>query len=387
VNIKFSKKLEKLPPYLFIEIDRKKKAALDRKVDIISLGVGDPDQPTPAHIVKSGQEALANPLNHQYPFGQGMRSFREAVSSWFSVRFGVKLDPETEICALLGSKEGIGHFPLAFVDEGDVVLIPEPGYPVYNAGTVFCGGTPYFMPLLAENNFLPDLDRIPENIRKKAKIMFLNYPNNPTAASATAAFFERVVGFAQKYDIIVAHDSAYSEIYYENKPVSFLSTPGAKEVGVEFHSLSKTFNMTGWRVGWICGNERVVKGLATVKDNYDSGVFQAMQEAGITALSGPQDCVEDMRKLYRGRRDTLVPGLKAMGWEVENPGATFYVWAGVPKGYTSAQVVGKMLDEAGIVTTPGNGLGPSGEGYVRFALTVSSERIKEALQRLKNMRW
>jgi LL-diaminopimelate aminotransferase len=387
MNITYSKKLEMLPPYLFIEIDKKKKAALDRKVDIISLGVGDPDLPTPSHIVKSGQEALARVQNHQYPFGAGLRSFRETVSSWFSNRFGVKLNPESEIYALLGSKEGIGHFPLAFVNPGDVVLIPEPGYPVYNAGTIFSGGTPYFMPLLESNGFLPDLAKIPENIRKKAKIIFINYPNNPTAAIAPKAFFKEVIEFALKYNIIVAHDAAYSEIYFEEQPISFLSVPGANEVGVEFHSLSKTFNMTGWRVGWACGNARIIKGLGIVKDNYDSGVFQAIQEAGITALSGPQDCVEDMRKVYRERRDVIVDGLNSLGWQVAKPKAAFYVWAKVPKGYTSAEAVGKLLDEAGIVSTPGNGMGPSGEGYVRFALTVPAARIKEAVQRIKNLKW
>jgi LL-diaminopimelate aminotransferase len=387
MKIRYSKKLEKLPPYLFIEIDKKRKAAIDRKVDIISLGVGDPDQPTPAHIIKAGQEALAKPENHQYPFGAGLKKFRESVSAWFKMRFEVALDPDQEIYALLGSKEGIGHFPLAFVDPGDAVLVPEPGYPVYNAGTIFSGGTPYFMPLNQENGFLPDLDRIPEEVRKKTKMMFINYPNNPTSATAGREFFEKVIDFAKKYNIIIAHDAAYSEIYFEEKPISFLSVPGAMDVGVEFHSLSKTFNMTGWRVGWVCGNKDIVKGLGTVKDNYDSGVFQALQQAGIMALNGPQDCVEKMRKIYLERRDTLVNGLKGLGWEVLSPKATFYVWAKVPAGQTSASTVGKMLDEAGIVSTPGNGFGPSGEGYIRFSLTVSAERIKEAISRIKNIKW
>jgi LL-diaminopimelate aminotransferase len=387
MKITYSSKLQKLPPYLFVEIDRRKKAALARGVDIISLGVGDPDQPTPSHIIKAGQRALADPKNHQYPFGSGCKEFRQAVARWYKKRFGVTLNPDDEVISLIGSKEGIGHFHLAFVNPGDVVLIPEPGYPVYNTGTIFADGKPFFMPLKEENGFLPDLDAIAENVRKRAKIMFLNYPGNPTAAVATKAFFARVVAFAKKYDIIVAHDAAYSEIYYDRKPVSFLQVPGAKEVGVEFHSLSKTYNMTGWRIGWVCGNAQVVKGLSTVKDNYDSGVFQAIQEAAVAALTGPQSCVENMRKLYRRRRDVFVEGLQQLGWKVNKPKATFYVWAHAPVGYTSAQTVAKLLDEAGIVCTPGNGMGTSGEGYVRFALTVGVPRLKEALGRIAKLSW
>lgn len=387
MKITYSDKLSKLPPYLFVEIDKKKKAAIERGVDIISLGVGDPDQPTPDHIVKAGQDALAKPANHQYPFGSGLKKFREAAALWYKNRFNVELNPENEVCSLIGSKEGIGHFHLAFVNPGDVVLIPEPGYPVYNTGTIFSDGKPFFMPLKEKNNFLPELDAIPEDILKKAKVMFLNYPSNPTAAAAGYEFFSKVVAFAKKYNIIVAHDAAYSEIYYETKPMSFLEVPGAKEVGVEFHSLSKTYNMTGWRIGWICGNPDIVKGIATVKNNYDSGVFGAIQEAAIAALTGPQDCVEKMRRLYKERRDALVDGLVKLGWNVKKPSATFYVWANVPKGYTSSQTVSKLLDEAGIVCTPGNGLGPSGEGYVRFALTVDVSRIKEALSRIKKIKW
>jgi len=387
MNFDYSDKLKKLPPYLFVEIDRKKKAAIERGVDIISLGVGDPDQPTPAHIVKAGQEALAKPANHQYPFGAGTRPFRQAVAKWYKSRFNVELNPETEICSLLGSKEGIGHFPLGFINPGDVVLIPEPGYPVYNAGTIFSGGTPYFMPLLEGNGFLPDLDAIPEDIRSKARIIFINYPNNPTAATADIVFYGKVVQFAKKHHIIVAHDAAYSEMYYGSKPMSFLEVPGAKEVGVEFHSLSKTYNMTGWRVGWVCGNSEIVKGLETVKDNYDSGVFGAVQDAAVAALEGPQDCVENMRNLYRARRDALVDGLIKLGWNVRKPEATFYVWAHTPRGYSSQDTVAKLLDEAGVVCTPGNGLGRSGEGFVRFALTVDVPRINQALEMIAKIKW
>ncbi|OGS23603.1 MAG: LL-diaminopimelate aminotransferase [Elusimicrobia bacterium RIFOXYB2_FULL_50_12] len=387
MNINYSRKLQKLPPYLFVEIDRKKKAAIEKGVDIIALGVGDPDQPTPEHIIRAGQEALARSSNHQYPFGAGMKSFREAVAGWYKSRFNVTLNPDNEICSLIGSKEGIGHFHLAFVNPGDVVLIPEPGYPVYNTGTIFSDGEPYFMPLRAENNFLPDFDSIPEAVAKRARIMFINYPNNPTAATAPREFYVKAVEYARKYGIIIAHDAAYSEMYYEDKPMSFLEIPGAKEVGVEFHSLSKTYNMTGWRIGWVCGNPAIVKGLSTVKDNYDSGAFQAVQEAAVAALTGPQDCVEKMRALYRQRRDVLCDGLARLGWNVTKPAATFYVWARVPKGYASSDTVGKLLDDAGIVCTPGNGLGPSGEGYVRFALTVGVPRITEALSRIARMKW
>ncbi|OGS21123.1 MAG: LL-diaminopimelate aminotransferase [Elusimicrobia bacterium RIFOXYA2_FULL_39_19] len=387
--MKYSNSVEKLPPYLFIEIDRKKKELLEKGVDIISFGVGDPDKPTPKHIIKACQKALLNPAYHQYPFGAGLKSFRHAIAGWFKTRFGVTLNPDTEIHSNIGSKEAIGHFPLAFLNPGDVVLVPEPGYPVYNSGTIFAGGTPYFMPLLEENNFLPDLSRIPEDICNKAKIMFINYPNNPTGAVATKEFFKEVVAFAKKYSIIVAHDAAYSEMFYDKTkaPVSFLSVPGAMDIGVEFHSFSKTFNMTGWRLGWVCGNADIIKGFSKVKDNYDSGVFSAIQEAGVVALKSSQKCVENARKMYKQRRDVLVNGLSKVGFKVKKPQATFYVWAGVPQGYTSAQTTEKLLTEAGIVTTPGNGMGKSGEGYVRFVITQDVKRIKEALERMKKLTW
>jgi LL-diaminopimelate aminotransferase len=388
MEIRYNEKLKKLPPYLFIEIDRKKKEAIERGADIISLGVGDPDMSTPEHIIKSMQEAVAKPVNHQYPFGAGLLSYRKAVANWYKKRFNVDLNP-SEVCALIGSKEGIGHIHLGFINPGDVVLIPEPGYPVYNTGTIFTEGVPYFMPLLEKNGFLPDLDAIPEDVVKKAKLIFVNYPNNPTGVVAPKEFYIKLIEFAEKNNIIVAADTAYSEIYYDenDKPSSFLEFPGAKEVGVEFHSLSKTYNMTGWRIGWVCGNKDIVAGIAKVKDNYDSGVFQAVQEAAITALSSSQKCVENARKIYKERRDALVDGLKKLGWEVSLPKASFYVWAKVPKGYTSSQVISKLLDEAAIVCTPGNGMGKSGEGYVRFALTVGVARIKEVIGRISKIKW
>ncbi|MDR1259809.1 MAG: LL-diaminopimelate aminotransferase [Endomicrobium sp.] len=388
MKICYNEKLKKLPPYLFIEIDKKKKEAIERGADIISLGVGDPDLSTPGHIVESMQRSVANSVNHQYPFGAGMLSFREAVVQWYKKRFNVGLNTD-EVCALIGSKEGIGHIHLGFIDPGDVVLIPEPGYPVYNTGTIFTNGVPYFMPLVEKNSFLPDLNIIPVDILKKAKLLFVNYPNNPTAAVATKEFYIQLIEFSKKNNIIIVSDAAYSEIYYDEneKPLSFLEFPGAKEVGVEFNSLSKTYNMTGWRIGWVCGNRDIISGIVKVKDNYDSGVFQAVQEAAITALTSSQQCVEDMRKIYKERRNVLVEGLKKLGWKVNLPKASFYVWARIPNGYTSSQVVSKLLDEASIVCTPGNGMGKSGEGYVRFALTVNVLRIKEALRRMGEIKW
>ncbi|OEG71905.1 LL-diaminopimelate aminotransferase [Candidatus Endomicrobiellum trichonymphae] len=388
MEIRYNEKLKNLPPYLFVEIDRKKKEAIKRGADIISLGVGDPDLPTPDHIIESMQESVTKPANHQYPFGVGLLSYRKSIAEWYKKRFKVDLSLD-EICALIGSKEGIGHMHLGFINPGDVVLIPEPGYPVYTTGTIFTAGVPYFMPLLEKNGFLPDLDVIPADILKKAKLIFINYPNNPTAATAPEKFYLKLIEFARKDNIIIAADAAYSEIYYDEneKPLSFLEIPGAKEVGVEFHSLSKTYNMTGWRIGWVCGNRDVVAGIAKVKDNYDSGVFQAVQEAAVTALTSSQKCVEDARKIYKERRDVLVGGLQKLGWEVNLPKASFYVWTKVPKGYTSSQTVSKLLEEAAIICTPGNGMGKSGEGYVRFALTVSVPRIKEAVERIGKIRW
>ncbi|MDR3071774.1 MAG: LL-diaminopimelate aminotransferase [Endomicrobium sp.] len=388
MEICYSEKLKKLPPYLFIEIDRKKKVAIEKGADIISFGVGDPDLPTPAHIVESMQKAVVNPEYHQYPFGAGMISYRNAIIKWVKQRFDVDLEVD-EVCALIGTKEGIGHMHLGFINPGDVVLIPEPGYPVYNTGTIFTDGVLHFMPLLEKNNFLPDLDSIPNYIVEKAKLIFVNYPNNPTAAVASKEFYGKLIDFAKKNNIIVAADAAYSEIYYDesDKPSSFLEFPGAKDVGVEFHSLSKTYNMTGWRIGWVCGNKEIVEGIAKVKDNYDSGVFQAVQEAAITALTSSQKCVETSRKIYKERRDVLVEGLRKLGWDVNLPKASFYVWAKIPKGYTSSQVVSKLLENAAIVSTPGNGMGKSGEGYVRFALTVAVPRIKEAMKRISKITW
>jgi len=382
-----AERLRQLPPYLFAAIDEKKKAAIAKGADIISLGVGDPDLPTPAHIVAAGQNALANPSNHQYPFGSGLLSFRKAVAQWYKTRFSVDLDPEAEIHSLIGSKDGLTHLPLAFVNPGDVVLIPEPAYPAYNAAVILAGGVTHFIPLLEKNKFLPDFAAVPKDVLKKAKFLYLCYPSNPLSAMADRPFFESVVKLAKEHGFFVAHDAPYSEMYYGEPPISFLSVPGAKDVGVEFHSCSKTYNMTGWRIGWVCGNKDIIKALGRLKDNYDSGVFQAVQEAGIAALTGPQDSVVEARKIYKERRDFWVGGLRRLEWNVFEPPATFYVWARVPQGHTSAQTAGRLLEEAHIVCTPGNGFGPSGEGYVRFALTVPMKRLQEALARIEKIKW
>ncbi len=384
----YSERLKKLPPYLFVELDRLKAEAKARGVDVIDLGVGDPDLPTPAHIVKAAEEAVRKPENHHYPSSVGMLAFREAAAHWFEKRFGVRLNPETEVVTLIGSKEGIAHFPLAFVNPGDVVLVPTPAYPVYHIGTLFAGGETFYLPLRPENNFLPDLESIPKDVLSRAKIIWLNYPNNPTAAVATKDFFARVVSFARENKLIVAHDAAYTELYFDDyRPPSILEVEGAREVAIEFHSLSKTYCMTGWRIGFAVGNETLIAGLAKVKNNVDSGAFQAVQEAGIAALSGDQSCVEEFRKIFRERRDVVVEGLKSLGFELDPPRATFYVWARVPEGYSSAAFAAKLLQEAGIVVTPGHGFGEPGEGFFRVALTVDKNRLKEALARIAALKF
>ena len=381
-----SARIKALPPYLFAELDRKKEEVRARGVDIIDLGVGDPDRPTPKHIVARMKRETAVPANHRYPSYEGLLSFRSAAADWYRRRFGVSLDPSSEVVTLIGSKEGIAHFPLAFVDPGDVVLVPDPGYPVYHIATMFAGGRSHFLPLLRENGFLPDLDTVPRSILAKAKILFLNYPNNPTSAVADRKFYRKVLEFAEEHDLIVAHDVAYTEIYFdEKKPMSILELPGAKKRCIEFHSLSKTYNMTGWRIGFAVGNPELVAGIGKVKTNVDSGVFQAVQGAGIEALASGDDVTDAIRRIYRERRDILVPGLRGLGMDPVEPRATFYVWIPVPKGYTSASFCSHLLEEAGIVTTPGNGFGKSGEGYIRIALTKEKGRIREVLSRMRKV--
>lgn len=379
----YAERMEQLPPYLFARIDDMKAQKIREGVDVIDFGVGDPDLPTPPHIVDSLCTAARDPRNHHYPSYAGMPEYRSAVADWYKTRFGVTLDPKKEVIALMGSKDGVAHVPEAFVNPGQYVLVPSPGYPVYRTATLFAEGKVFEMPLLEENGFVPVLDDIPADVARSTGLMYLNYPNNPTSAVVREGFFEEAVEFAQKYGIVIVHDNAYSEITFDGyRAPSFLSTDGAMEVGIEMHSLSKTYNMTGWRIAMAVGNPEIIAGLGRVKTNVDSGVFDAVQHAAITALSGPQDCIRDACAVYQERRDLLVRGLLDLGFSVKPPKATFYVWMAVDDCMKFAT---RMLDEAGIVVTPGIGFGTAGEGYVRFALTRSTERIREALDRMKVM--
>ncbi|MGD0079098.1 MAG: LL-diaminopimelate aminotransferase [Methanoregula sp.] len=380
----YASRMDNLPPYLFARIDEMKAEQLRKGVDIIDLGVGDPDLPTPPHIVAALCRAAQDPENHHYPSYAGMPLYRSAVAGWYRKRFGVTLDAGKEVLALMGSKDGIAHIAEAFVNPGDYVLAPSPGYPVYRTGTLFAEGRVHEMPLLRENNFVPVLDDIPAKVAKAAKLMFVNYPNNPTAAVAPDGFYKEVVDFARGHGIVVVSDNAYSEIAYDGyRAPSFLETPGAMEVGIEVHSLSKTYNMTGWRIGMAVGNAEVLAGLGRVKTNVDSGVFNAVQHAAVTALTGPQDCVKQACATYQERRDVLISGLRGLGFDVPSPKATFYVWLPVSDCMAFSA---RLLNEAGIVATPGVGFGSSGEGYVRFAITRPVGRIQEAIERMRRMK-
>lgn len=379
-----AKRIADLPPYLFAEIDKKIEMKKAEGVDVISLGIGDPVDPTPLNIIEALQKQSLKPENHRYPSYFGMKDYRRAIAGWYEKRFGLTFDPDNEVLALIGSKEGIAHIAVAFVDPGDVVLVPDPGYPVYHSGTVLAGGKSHFMPLKPENGFVPDLGAVPDDAARAAKLMFLNYPNNPTSAVVREGFFEEVVEFAKRYDVVVCHDFPYSEITFDGYVApSFMSIPGAREVGVEFHSLSKTYNMTGWRCGWVLGNEMVVEALGRVKSNIDSGIFNAVQYAGIEALEGPQDIIVEMKKIYKKRRDIVIESLKEVGIDIEPPKATIYVWVPVPPGFTSASFATLILDKTGVVVPPGSGYGPSGEGYIRISLTVPDDRLMEAMERIK----
>ncbi len=386
MNFEKSQRIKRLPPYLFVELDRKKAEIQAKGVDVIDLGIGDPDLPTPDFVVEEMAGAVRNPKNHRYPSSQGSPAFRNAAASFCKKRFGLELDPDSQVCACIGSKEAIAHFPIAFVEPEDIVLVPSPGYPVYHIGTLFCGGISYFLPLKEENQFLPDLFSIPQDVAEKARIIWLNYPNNPTSACATEDFFKKVVDFAESNNIIVCHDAAYSEMCFDGYMApSFLETPGAMDVGLEFHSLSKTYNMTGWRIGFAVGNPELVAALKQVKSNVDSGQFEAVEDAAIAALSSDQSFVKRMQDIYTRRRDVLVEGLRSLGIKAMKPRATFYVWITVPEGHTSESFSTLLLEKAGIVCTPGNGFGEPGEGYVRMALTVPEERMSEVVERLKGV--
>jgi LL-diaminopimelate aminotransferase len=380
-------RLKALPPYLFIEIDKKKRALMAAGKDVINLGVGDPDLPTHKFIIDEMAKAIYDPKNHRYPFDEGVPAFRAAASAFMKKRFGVEVDMDKEVLTTIGSKDGIAHLPLAVVNPGDVVLVPQPGYPVYNSGALFAGGVPHVMPLLEKNDFLPDLDAIPEDVRRKAKLIWLNYPNNPTAATAPRAFYEKAVAMARQYGWVIANDLAYGEVYFEEAPRSILEIPGAKEVAIEFHSLSKSFNMTGWRIGWAAGNAAIVGALAQVKGNADSGQFNAIQVAGATALQNYEHAdVKKQMAIYRERRDALHSGLTALGWNFRKPTAGFFCWANTPKGLPSMELCSRLIEEAHVVTVPGGGFGPGGEGYLRMALTVDVSRIKEAVERIGKLK-
>lgn len=384
--VRTAKRIERIPPYLFAEIDRKKREAIERGVDIISLGIGDPDVATPAHVVERLCAEARRPANHRYPDYEGSIEFRSEVADWYARRFGVKLDPSTQVMTLIGSKEGIAHIVWAYVDPGDIALIPDPGYPVYGIHTLLAGGQPYYMPLTAENAFLPDFDSVPEEVASRAKLMFLNYPNNPTAAVATIDFFQRAVDFARRYGILICHDAAYSEITFDGYVApSILQIPGAMEVAIEFNSLSKPFNMTGWRIGYALGNADAIRALGIVKTNTDSGQFNAIQYAGIEALrNDPRKFIRQMCDVYEKRRDLVVESLNMVGWSVDKPKGSFYVWVPVPEGETSAGFCADLLEKAGVIVTPGSAYGEHGEGYFRISLTIEDRRLEEALERIKH---
>lgn len=383
--MKVSERLEKIPPYLFAEIDRKIAEAKEKGVDIISLGIGDPDKPTIPTVVEEMHKAIDNPANHDYPPYDGTKQFKEATAKWLKRRFGVDVDSKTEVLAHIGSKEAIAHVFFAFVDAGDYTLIPDPGYPVYKNATIFAGGTPYSMPLLEENGYLPDFDKIPEDVAKKSKLMFLNYPNNPTAAVCDLDFLKKAVDFCKKYDILLCYDQAYCEMTYEGYVApSVLQVEGGKDVALEFYSHSKSYNMTGWRVGFVAGNAQAIKALGTIKNNIDSGTFKAVQQAASVAYDAPKEQIEKLNKMYEERKHVMENGLSELGWNIKPSKATFYLWLPVPKGFTSEEFVTVMLEKAGVVVPPGNGYGTYGEGYFRIALTKDVETIKKALQKMKD---
>lgn len=376
--------LNHLAPYLFAQIDAKRDALVAQGVDVISLGIGDPDMPTPSHIVDALIKAAQNPANHQYPDYAGSLAYREACADWMQDRFGITLDPKTEVLALIGSKEGIAHLHTAFVNPGDYVLAPSIGYPVYSGGATLQSANPYFMPMTAENGFLADFEQVPEDILKRAKIMFLGYPNNPTGAIATEEYFDKAINFCIRHDLLLAHDNAYCEIGFDGyRAPSILERPRAMECCIEFFSLSKAYNMTGWRIGFAAGNPYAIEALGTVKNNLDSGQFGAIQDAAIVALRSSQDCIDEMNAIYMRRRDAIVEALQAIGLECNTPQATIYVWAKVPNGYTSAEFAEKLLEQAHVIVTPGSGYGPDGEGYIRISLTTPDDRLLEAVDRIK----
>ncbi len=380
--MRLAERVRSLPPYLFAELDRKVAAKRAAGADVISLGIGDPDLPTPRHVVEALQEAAEDPTTHQYPSYYGLPAFRLAIADFYERRFGVALDPDTEVQPLIGSKEGLAHLCLAFIDPGDEALVPDPGYPVYATGIQLAGGRAISMRLQASNGFVPRFADVAPS--ERTKVLWLNYPGNPTAATTDVAFFEEAVAFAKRHDLLLCHDAAYSEITFDGYVApSVLEASGARDVAIEFGSLSKTYNMTGWRVGFAVGNAEAIRALATVKTNLDSGIFNAVQRAAIAALNGPQDHVEMVRAVYQKRRDLVVAALGDIGVPVETPLGSIYVWVPTPGGKTSAEFATELLDEAAVVVAPGTGYGPNGEGFVRFSLTAPDERIEEAMCRIR----
>jgi LL-diaminopimelate aminotransferase len=383
--MELAKRLDRLPPYLFVEINQRVAELRAKGEDIISFAIGDPDLPTPSHIIEYMCRAARDPANHHYPETAGLPELRQAIAEWYDRRFAVALDPDKEVLPLIGSKEGIGHIALCFVEPGDLALVPDPGYPPFSLGTILAGGEPHYVPLKEENDFLPDFEAIPAEVADKAKLMWLNYPNNPTGAIASLDFFEKAVHFAQHHNLAVCHDAPYTEVAFDDyKPPSFLQAHGANKIGVEFHSLSKTYHMTGWRIGMVVGNAAMIDALYRVKSNLDSGIPQAIQHAAVEALRGSQEHIPKRNSLLQRRRDKLLKVLNEIGLEARTPKATFYIWAKVPQGYTSMDITRRLLDEAGIAVTPGTGYGKEGEGYIRFSLTISDDRLEEAINRLSS---
>jgi LL-diaminopimelate aminotransferase len=385
--MRISRRIESLPAYLFAQISRKTAEKRAKGEDIVNFGIGDPDIPTPPPIIDRLCKAAKDPANHRYPESEGLPELRQAIAVWYKKRFDVDLDPDKEVLPLIGSKEGIFHIAFCFIDYRDVALVPDPSYPVYAISTIMASGSPYYLPLTEENNFLPDLDAVPAYILKNAKLLWLNYPNNPTGAVADLDFFNRAVAFARRNNLAICHDGPYSEVAFDGyKPDSFMQAEGAKEIGVEFHSLSKTYNMTGWRIGMVVGNAVMIDAIKRLKSNIDSGIPQAIQYAAIEALSGPQDCIQEHNAIYQRRRDLVIEVLNNIGLKAQTPKAGLYIWAKVPKGYSSVEFATDLLERVGVVVTPGTGYGKSGEGYIRLSLTIPDASLVKGLSKLSNWR-
>jgi LL-diaminopimelate aminotransferase len=381
--MKFARRLDLVPPYLFAELERKVEEKTKAGIDVISLGIGDPDLPTPQAVVEEMQRQVARRETHRYPSNRGLERFRQAVADFYGERFGVAIDPGSEVIPVLGGKEGVAHIALACVEPGDVSLSPEPGYPPYTSGPLFAGGDIHYLPLRENLGFAPDLDGVPADVLARATLLFLNYPNNPTGATAPDSLFSDAVRLAQEHDLIVVHDNAYSEIAFDGyRPASFLATEGARDVGVEIFSLSKGWNMTGWRIAWVAGNSEIVERYRRLKTNLDSGMFDALQLAAVAALTSARDFPAEMSEIYCRRRDLMVDALAAIGLPASPPKATPYIWVRVPEGHTSTSFTDLVLEEAAVVVSPGPSFGPSGEGYVRISLTVADERLQEAARRI-----